>query len=520
MGKNGLIALLLALLLAASAVLPACAAGTDGRESGREDDYGGLTAEEIGETGRPAEEEGLGPESGAPKRNTRPVRDGGEDGEDSEDGEDGGAPSLSSAGKRKQKIGAGQSSAPAGVSLMTDSHIAYASGSGGAFPSFYPYREVTRAEAAVMLCRLLPSGIPVPDAEYADVPEDAWYASAVKTLAGLGVMEAEDGLLDSGKAVTRGEFIRYIACFFPLRSDAVLFDDVSWEDPNAPYIISARAYGWAQGDDSGRFRPDDPVSRAAAVVLLNRALGRTADREYIDLHQPAFFVDLDPLSWYYYDVLEAAVAHEHGGAGEMEFWISHTARAEVPPDGFQLVDGWLYCYDSARGGLVRNDTVQNHDFNRLGRFTTGNEELDSWLHKIVATHTNSSMTQEEMLRALFLYTRDSFTYLRRPPYAFGVYDYMETDALRILNTGYGNCYCYASLLWYLTRWIGYDSVIYNGTVGVRKSPHSWVEINMDGKNYIFDAELEMAYRRKKRFDINLYKFYDPSNSWNYVRPES
>ena len=102
----------------------------------------------------------------------------------------------------------------------------------------------------------------------------------------------------------------------------------------------------------------------------------------------------------------------------------------------------------------------------------------------------------------------------------GVYDYMETDALRILETGCGNCYCYAALLWYLTRWIGYESVIYNGTVGVRKSPHSWVEITMDGKTYIFDAELEMAYRRKKRFDVNLYKFYDAGNSWNYRRPKA
>ena len=101
----------------------------------------------------------------------------------------------------------------------------------------------------------------------------------------------------------------------------------------------------------------------------------------------------------------------------------------------------------------------------------------------------------------------------------GVYDYMETDALRMLETGYGNCYCYASLFWYLSRWIGYDATIYNGTVGVRRSPHSWVEIQLNGRNYIFDTELEMAYRRKKRFDINLYKFYDAGNSWNYRRPQ-
>ena len=140
------------------------------------------------------------------------------------------------------------------------------------------------------------------------------------------------------------------------------------------------------------------------------------------------------------------------------------------------------------------------------------------LHAIVVSKTSSAMSQEEMLRALYLYTRDSFTYLRRPAYAFGAADFMQEDALRILNTGYGNCYCYASLLWYLTRWIGYDSVIYSGTVGSNRAPHSWVEIAFDGRYYIFDSELEMAYRRKKRFDIDLYKFYDYDNRWQYRRP--
>jgi len=521
MGKNGFIAFLLAVLLLITTALPACAAGAESlsEQTGSGDDYGGLMPPPVTppeEASHPAGEGDNGgiaptPVSGASKRNVRPDADG-----------SGSASTLSQSadGKRKQKNTPVEGSAPAGVSLTTDAHIAYAYGSGGAFPAFHPGREVTRAEAAQMLFRLLPDGVSVPDASYADVPEDAWYAEAVKTLAGLGVLEAEDGLLDTGRAVTKGEFIRYLASFFPLRSDAEQFPDVSEDDPNAPYILSARAYGWTQGNGAGEFQADMIVDRAAAVLLLNRALGRTGDREYIDQNHPAFYIDVAPSSSYYCDVLEATVPHQHSADGGAERWTSHTARTEVPQDGFQLVDGWLYCYDSARGDLVRDATVQNHYFNSLGRFTTGNNELDSWLHKIVLAHTDNSMTQEQMLRAVFLYTRDSFTYLRRPPYEFGVYDYMETDALRILTTGYGNCYCYASLLWYLTRWIGYDSVIYNGTVGVRKSPHSWVEINMDGKNYIFDAELEMAYRRKKRFDVNLYKFYDASNSWNYRRPKS
>ncbi|MCI9331198.1 MAG: transglutaminase domain-containing protein [Oscillibacter sp.] len=503
MGKNSWIALLLALVVLVTTV-PACASETRDPSvqlysQTEEDDYGGLAPPPKDDTPpRPSQSSegdpygGLAPTGGSET-----------------------APSQT-ADRKKQDAAVGKITA--GVSLTTDAHIAYAQGGSGLFPSFNPTRQVTRAEAAQMLYRLLPEQRSS-SGSYADVPAGAWYAEAVTTLADLGVLESQDGMLDTGRAVTRGEFIRYIACFFPLRTDGTLFPDVAEDDPNAPFILSAQAYGWAQGGADGLFHPEEIINRAAAVVLLNRALGRSADRTYIDQNHPAFYVDVFPSSWYYYDVMEATIPHQHTASGGGEVWSSHTARTQTPKDGLQMADGWLYCYDSARGDVVRETTVGNHYFNISGRFTTGNNELDSWLHKIVLAQTGDSQTQEQKLRSLFLYTRDSFTYLRRPPYEMGVYDYMETDALRILETGYGNCYCYASLFWYLSRWIGYDSVIYNGTVGVRRSPHSWVEINLGGKNYIFDTELEMAYRRKKRFDVNLYKFYDAGNSWNYRRPQ-
>lgn len=405
---------------------------------------------------------------------------------------------------------------PAGVSLVTEEHVPFAFGDGAELPAFRPWREITRAQAAQMLLRLLPEDLPA-DAVYTDVPADAWYARAAGTMGALGVMRSGEAEFLPEEPVTRGEFVRYVASFFPLRQDAELFSDVPEDSPDAPCIRSARAAGWARGKEDGTFHPEEHVTRAEAAVLLNRALGREADRDYIDTVHPAFYVDVSPSHWFYYDVLEASVAHDCETDGG-EHWTGHTPRETVPADGFHLVDGWLYCYDSQRGDILRSENRGNFPFDAAGHFTSGSAELDAKLRAIVVSRTNPSMTQEEMLRALYLYTRDSFTYLRRPAYAFGATDFMQKDALNMLNTGYGNCYCYASLLWYLTRWIGYDSVIYSGTVGSNRAPHSWIEIVFDGRNYIFDSELEMAYRRKKRFDINLYKFYDYDNRWQYRRP--
>lgn len=397
-----------------------------------------------------------------------------------------------------------------GITLVTSDHKAYIAGSDA---HFNPSAHLTRDQAAQILFRLLSQKVPI-TATFTDIPSGAWYAEAANTLGTLGVMRPGESTFRAGDEVTRGEFVRCVASFYPMRTDATQFTDVPTGHPDGAYFLSARAWGWLAGFSDGTARPDLPITRAEAVSLLNRALGRSPDKAYIDSTNPVFYWDVPKDSWYYYDVVEASVSHEHTGNIAAEQWTGCTPIPAGLPDGFQMIDGWLYYFDSARNDIVRSASVGSFDFDAKGHFTSGNEELDGLLHDIYLENTNEDMTREEKLRALYLYTRDSFSYLRRAPYKFGVLDFMEKDALTILTTGYGNCYCYASVFWYLSRWIGYDARIVNGTVGVRKSPHSWVEITFDGKSYIFDTELEMAYLKKGQ-SINMYKW--TGSGWNYVR---
>ena len=401
----------------------------------------------------------------------------------------------------------------AGSLLASDRHTAYMSGSSG---RFRPDGNISRAEAAQMIYRLLPQQPVEITAAYTDVADTAWYAQAALTLGTLGVIRPGQTEFLPDEELTRGEFIRCLAFFFVPRADAQQFADVAPDHPDAAYLLTARAWGWLSGFEDGTVRPDAALTRAEAVVLVNRAIGRTPDKAYIDSARPVFYLDVAPGSWYYYDVVEASVSHEHTGSGETERWSSHTAVPCEIPDGFHLIDGWLYYFDSQRGGMVCSDAVGSWTFNAEGHFTSGSGDLDNRLRWIVMNVTNDGMTQEQKLRALYLYTRDNFTYRRRPAYAFGVLDFMQTDALDMLSTGYGNCYSYASVFWYLSRWIGYDAQIFSGTVGSNRAPHSWVEIAFDGRNYIFDTELEMAYRKKGRYEINLYKYIDV-DGWHYRR---
>ena len=174
MGKNSWIALLLALVLLATTV-PACAFGVESLslEAYSEDDYGGLAPGPVRppkNSGRPAGEGdngGIAPDPvRTPSSSGQPAGEGdnggiaptpgqssGTPGRPAGDGDNGGVAPSQPLSKRKNII---VGTVTAGISLSTDSHIAYAQGSGGLFPSFNPTRQVTRAEAAQMLYRLLP----------------------------------------------------------------------------------------------------------------------------------------------------------------------------------------------------------------------------------------------------------------------------------------------------------------------------------------------------------------------------
>lgn len=399
------------------------------------------------------------------------------------------------------------------TSLNVSDHMAYISGSEN---YFHPDEHITRAQAAQMLYPLLPTHDVTP-LTFTDVPADAWYAAAVGELGALGAIRPVKPTFEPEETITRGEFIDWVAAFSTIRTDAEPFSDVPEDHPYAAGILSARAWGWLTGFTDGTVRPDQPITRAEAVVLLNRALHRSPDKAYMQGCRPAYYLDVDPDMWYYYDIMEGSVAHTYTSEEGQEKWIDCTIVPAPYTPGFQLRDGWLCYFDAEINDFVREDARNGFDFNSLGHFTTCNAELDEKLREIVLSYTDDTMTQEQRLRALYVYVRDSFKYLRRPAYSFGATGFMEKDALSMLNTGYGNCYCYASLFWYLARWIGYDARIYSGTVGSNHAPHSWVEITFDKKSYIFDTELEMAYHKKGRYEINLYKYIDV-DGWQYIRP--
>ncbi len=233
------------------------------------------------------------------------------------------------------------------------------------------------------------------------------------------------------------------------------------------------------------------VTRAEAAVFFNRLFSLSA----ADV-EAAFYPDVIPGEWASGDIYTAA-------DGSI-VWDGPEGR---PAEGPVLIDSQLY-YAGANGYFLKNAYSGSLYFDSTGRYTSGNAELDSYVLAAIREATDDTMSRDERLRAMYLYVRDSFTYLRRHYYKVGDVGWATQEALTMYSTGRGNCYCYASAFWAAARALGYDAKIVSGTYGDTDAPHGWVEILRGGERYTYDVEIEMAVHRDRGGDSDLYEMSD------------
>ena len=206
--------------------------------------------------------------------------------------------------------------------LNTRDHIAYLSG----YPdgTFGPDRNMTRAEVAQMFYALLNDQNVPATVSFSDVPDGAWYADAVETLASLGMFTGyPDGTFHPNSTITRAEFAAAALSFADMAPSArCSFPDVSAQDWFYPYVASAAEYGWIGGYPDGSFRPSGSITRAEVAVIVNHMLGRTPDQSFVDrsLDRLVSFSDLNSNHWAFYPIMEASNSHDHIKAGGSEQW--------------------------------------------------------------------------------------------------------------------------------------------------------------------------------------------------------
>ena len=168
--------------------------------------------------------------------------------------------------------------------------------------TFQPASSVSRAEAAAMLAKFVVVNKPV-KASVKDLPADRWYSESMKTLISAGLLSGyEDGTVRPDRTMTRAEMIALIVRMKSLASQPATYTDLSVGHWAYQMIGSAQAAGIVSGYPDGSFKPDQEVSRAEMVAMINRAFayeGSGGDRT---------FTDLAPDHWAYQDIQKAARA--------------------------------------------------------------------------------------------------------------------------------------------------------------------------------------------------------------------
>ena len=209
--------------------------------------------------------------------------------------------------------------------LNADDHFAYVIGypDGGAHPN----ATITRAETATIFFRLLTEKTRKESLtkyhSFRDVPQGAWYNAAVATMAKLRIITGyPDGTFQPDAPVTRAEFAAIAARFDEkLDRTTASFRDIygHWAEL---YISRSVELGWIRGYTDNTFRPDQSITRAEAMALINRVLNRNPESKDDLLRSMNIFNDnLDTAKWYYLDVQEAANSHDYiRKANGYEMW--------------------------------------------------------------------------------------------------------------------------------------------------------------------------------------------------------
>lgn len=332
-------------------------------------------------------------------------------------------------------------------------------------------------------------------------------ANVLKT---LGVMKGSS--LNPLKEARVRDMVSVFAAFYP-RGPEFNFAHIPEDDPDYAAFCTAAFLGWFDGGSTGALDPDAVVTRGEAAHFINRVLGR--EGAVLDESMSGFFADVPPEHPYRDDIIEASVLHTYRMAGGAEKW---TAAVAVPrlETGLYRSGTLLRCIDE-NGYAVINGEWGGFEFDERGVYTCGMPELDALVQDVLVGLGVAEMERMDALRAAYNYTRDSFTYLRRNYYDPGEEGWGEQEAYTMLSSGMGNCYCYAATFYELSRALGFDARLISGFVARNRSPHGWVEFDIDGERYICDTELEMTYYRDKRpVKPDMFMMPDKvSAAWSY-----
>ncbi|WP_239616433.1 S-layer homology domain-containing protein [Cohnella mopanensis] len=156
---------------------------------------------------------------------------------------------------------------------------------------FKPEASITRAELAAILAKVIQREPTQTAITFKDVAATSWASEAIDKVVKLGLMKGSpNGDFMPNKPITRAEIAVIAAVIYEggARNASESFTDIAGHWANTA-IVEVSAAGILTGFKDGTFRPSQALSRAEAVVLINRLIGleQTAGGEPLYKDVPA-----------------------------------------------------------------------------------------------------------------------------------------------------------------------------------------------------------------------------------------
>ena len=206
--------------------------------------------------------------------------------------------------------------------LNGDDHFAYIVG----YPdgNVKPGSSITRAEVATIFFRLLTEDVRTANStqsnSLSDVSRGQWFNHAISTLSSMGIVKGNpDGTFDPDAPITRAEFAAIAARFDDKNTNNTSnFSDIASHWAKDEIGVAANK-GWINGYPDSTFRPDQYITRAEAMTLVNRVLNRLPEKSEDLLDAMIKWPDnADASVWYYLAVQEATNSHDYSDKSDAD----------------------------------------------------------------------------------------------------------------------------------------------------------------------------------------------------------
>ncbi len=176
--------------------------------------------------------------------------------------------------------------------------------------TFRPEQPITREEVISLLYRLVVNE----DKEYTNGTVSMFKDLDANSLSSQAIMYFyqndlisgyKDGTFKPNNSITRAEFITIIAHFIP---EDILDTDITFSDTKNHWaslsIQKATNIGWIKGYEDNTFKPDQLLTRAEVITIINRILNKENDDS--DFLSENSYLDVPKNHWAYEEIMKAS----------------------------------------------------------------------------------------------------------------------------------------------------------------------------------------------------------------------